>query len=341
MQVHVVGPPEGGYSAFQAKVRWDPSAASYSPTQDAGDEALWPHCDIAGRSDNRFLTGSERHVGEPSVLFGCAPFPALAEASLTAGPVLELRFECQAEGNSPLALVSRPGDAQRGTHFLSSGGAEVDPTVISAQVTCGPCPNAGCPPPPPPVAASGNGHVGPTVPRDPPCLMADLSFQDGRTDFALGEPIEMTLSVTNCDTEPVEVGVCGNNDYVVYSKSLGPDWHVVQQYWRWSESSVYCNLTAESASLDPGDTASHTVEWDQHMNGDGGVPGQLVSPGEYRVSACNSVGCQVGKPSGLFATAQVTIRPDVWVPEPQPGDIQVDVQQCIELGPDPACQGLP
>ena len=133
VQVHVVEPPIAGYLAVQAKVRWDDLLIGYLPTDDRADEALWPECDIPARSDN--TAGLPDRPIEPSVLFGCIPFPALSEGSTFAGAVLEFAFECRDEGSAPLELVPRAGDSQQGSHFLDLAGEALESTVADATVT--------------------------------------------------------------------------------------------------------------------------------------------------------------------------------------------------------------
>jgi DNA-binding CsgD family transcriptional regulator len=182
IQVHVGGPPEGGYSAFQAKLRWTDGAVDYLPAVDLEDEALWPQCTIPARYHYAFL--------EPSVLFGCAPFPPLPQASTALGPVLQFAFGCAAHGQSSLELVPKEGDMQHGTHFIDSSGSEADPTLLSAQVTCGPCPDGGCPPPPPPVTPpptptkvpTSSVTPQPTVTPCPPHTCEEVLFEEISVD---------------------------------------------------------------------------------------------------------------------------------------------------------------
>jgi DNA-binding CsgD family transcriptional regulator len=165
MQVHVVGPPDGGYNAFQAKVRWTEDVVDYLPAAEISDEELWPHCTIPARAINGPLQSWP--PPESSVLFGCAPFGDPPQGFTYTGPVLQFLMQCNAEGLSTLELPPRAGDVQLGTHFLDSWSTETDPTLISAQVTCGPCPDGGCPPPPPPVAPEPTEAPGPVVTPGP------------------------------------------------------------------------------------------------------------------------------------------------------------------------------
>jgi len=125
VQVHVTEPPAGGYFGFQTKVSWTDATLSYLPTAGAGQDALWPRCDIALRSD-----------GEAYVLSACIPFPPLTQGDTFTGAVLQFEFQCQEDGASPLELVHRAGDPNGGTHFLDALNLELDPLLINATIEC-------------------------------------------------------------------------------------------------------------------------------------------------------------------------------------------------------------
>ena len=122
MQVHVTTPPEGGYAFFQAKLRWTDAILDYLPAVNPHDEALWPECDIAARTDNQ--------PGEPSVFFACLPFPALSAGDTFTGAVLQFQLQCLEDGNTPLDLVPPPGDPQGGTALGDN------PLLLNATVGC-------------------------------------------------------------------------------------------------------------------------------------------------------------------------------------------------------------
>ena len=153
VEVHVTQVPEEGYSGFQTKLRWDGAIASYLPSDDPAEEALWTECDLAARLDNQPL-------GDPSQLFACVPFPALSEGAHNTGAVLQFRLRCQQEGSTPLVLVPRQGDPQGGTSFLNRSLASIDPVLTSAQVTCGS--------PPPSITPLPAPTPQPTTPRSTP-----------------------------------------------------------------------------------------------------------------------------------------------------------------------------
>ena len=122
MQVHVTTPPEGGYAFFQAKLRWTDAILDYLPAVNPHDEALWPECDIAVRTDNQ--------PGEPSVFLACLPLPALSEDDTFTGAVLQFQLQCLEDGNTPLGLVPPPGDPQGGTALGDN------PLLLNATIEC-------------------------------------------------------------------------------------------------------------------------------------------------------------------------------------------------------------
>lgn len=132
-QVNVTESPPDGHFGFDAKLKWKGSVLQYLPTKDKDDETLWKGCDIGARSDNQKTKPSD-----PSVLFACVPGPPSPEQGEEAtGAVLRFAFKCEDDGTSPMKLVSRQGDPQLGTHFLSKTGNPVDPKLSGATVRCG------------------------------------------------------------------------------------------------------------------------------------------------------------------------------------------------------------
>ncbi|MEX1253136.1 MAG: flexitail domain-containing putative surface protein [Dehalococcoidia bacterium] len=142
IQIHVTQAPPAGYFAFQAKLRWTDAVVHYEAAQIPWDEAIWPNCGIPARIDNRI-------AGEPSLLFGCVPFPPLLAGSTFTGAVAEFEMSCKppstpdVPAQTALTLVARAGDAQLGTHFLDHVLNPVDPAVAPATILCAPIPTAG------------------------------------------------------------------------------------------------------------------------------------------------------------------------------------------------------
>ena len=151
MQVHVTVPPEGGYFAFQAKLRWTDPILDYLPAASPQEEVLWPECDLPHRADNQ--------PGNPSVIFGCVPFPELDQGDTFTGPVHQFQFRCQKDGNTPLDIVPRLGDPQGGSFFLDGRLQPIEPVLANATVTCAaptPTPTSTATPvPPTPIGGVG------------------------------------------------------------------------------------------------------------------------------------------------------------------------------------------
>lgn len=134
--IHIVEPLPGGYSAFQAKLRWNPDVLTYRPTEHQNEEAVWPLCVISLRDDN------SAGGGDPSVLFGCVPFTGQENQgsyppSSYTGPVILFHFACRGTGTASLNLVPREGDRQFGTHFLDENNIMIDTARQNATVECG------------------------------------------------------------------------------------------------------------------------------------------------------------------------------------------------------------
>ena len=184
VEIHVTRVPEEGYFGFQTKLRWEAAVASYLPSEDPAEEALWPECDVPSRGDNQ-------QQGDPSLLFGCVPLPALSEGWTATGVVVQLRLQCQQEGSTPLVLVARQGDPQGGTVFLNRTLAPIDPVLTSAQVTCGsppPCPPEECGTPGPP------GTPGPsTTPLPAPTPMPTATPQATPPPLPTATPVPTPL----------------------------------------------------------------------------------------------------------------------------------------------------
>jgi DNA-binding CsgD family transcriptional regulator len=294
VEIHVTQAPEEGYFGFQTKLRWEAAIASYLPSEDPAEEALWPECDLPSRRDNQ-------PQGDPSLLFGCVPLPALSEGATSTGAVVQFRLQCQQEGSTPLVLVPRQGDPQGGTSFLNRSLSPIDPVLTSAQVTCGslpPCPPGGCsapgptstPPPnttplpaptPIPTATPQPTALPPTpTPTPSPCavvpdeisegLVAGLTLNDGQTQFGLGEFISMTFTITNPGVEPVQrfYGTSQRYDFFICDTEG-------REVWRWSHDYAFAQAAGEE-TFQPGETVTYTEVWEQVINA-----GQPYAPGHY------------------------------------------------------------
>lgn len=137
--IHVTQAPSGGYTALQAKLRWNQGVLTYRAANRTNSEVVWPPCNIQARVDNSTASGSD---AGPSVLFACVPFTgiedqgAIAPTSRT-GAMLLFRFTCSGNGTSTLTLVPRVGDPQQGSQLLDKIGNAIDPALQNASVECG------------------------------------------------------------------------------------------------------------------------------------------------------------------------------------------------------------
>ena len=209
VQVHVTATPPGGYYGFNVKLRWTDDVLAYLPTDSASEEALWAGCTFPARADSR-----------ATLLYGCVLFPLPAEESISTGAILQFEMECQAQGVTALALVSRDSAGQPATYFVD---ANLEPLVSStsaAVITCGPTPTAtpsvtpGQMATPPPTATSTPGRPAtPTVvppeadlPATPGTIVEkDISLGGGRIDTPDGRvSIEFPERAV---TEPLRVKI--------------------------------------------------------------------------------------------------------------------------------------
>jgi hypothetical protein len=139
VDVHVTRVPSGGYTAHQVKLRWDTATLNYTPNASPAAENLWLNCTIPARIVNDPGAPPNNPVGASSVVYGCAPFPALTSGKTATGVILRFQFGCDpgVNGLSPLTLVPAAGDVQLGTHFLDEASTTVEPQITNATVTCG------------------------------------------------------------------------------------------------------------------------------------------------------------------------------------------------------------
>ena len=111
-------------------------------------------------------------------------------------------------------------------------------------------------------------------------LVAEFVLDGGRTEFSQGEPISMTLSITNCgDEEVIRFYSSGQRyDFVVSDTEQG-------EVWRWSHDKAFIQLLGQE-TFQPGVTVTYTEVWDQSSN-----TGEQVTPGQYDVLGID-VGCE-------------------------------------------------
>jgi hypothetical protein len=156
ISIHITESPDPDYGAWQAKIRYDAAIVSYSPTPQSDAEKDWPSCTLPARSDNFRQEDVGSESGDPSLLYGCVPFP-LAPTNYT-GKAAHFAFQCVGGGTSPLDLIAREGDNQLGTHMIDAESFIIDPDLTGASVTCSGQPSQATQPP-------GNG--GQTTPGGP------------------------------------------------------------------------------------------------------------------------------------------------------------------------------
>jgi hypothetical protein len=131
VQVHVVAAPAAGHFGFQAKLRWPDGSISYQPAASQVTERVWAGCTIPSRNVNV--------PDDPSVVYGCIPFPLPAQGIIETGAMVQFEFECGAASTPAgpnLLLVPRAGDSQFGTHFLDQMFSPIDPVLADATVDC-------------------------------------------------------------------------------------------------------------------------------------------------------------------------------------------------------------
>jgi hypothetical protein len=142
VQIHVLEAPARGYFGLQTKVRWPDGSLGYLPADDPQEEKYWLGCYF---SPSRIIN----QPADPSVVFGCVPFPLPWEPITWTGPVIQFQMECSdlppqeppgptTEGLSEpnLLLVPREGDAQLGTHFLDDKSSPLDPELRGTTIDC-------------------------------------------------------------------------------------------------------------------------------------------------------------------------------------------------------------
>jgi hypothetical protein len=131
--VHIVAAPAAGHYGFQAKLRWPDGTVLYQPAANPGDERVWAGCTIPSRNVNE--------PDDPSLVYGCIPFPLPDPGITETGAVLQFDFQCAQGITTPpagpnLLLVPRAGDSQAGSHFLDAAFSPVDPALTPTTVDC-------------------------------------------------------------------------------------------------------------------------------------------------------------------------------------------------------------
>jgi hypothetical protein len=109
-------------------------------------------------------------------------------------------------------------------------------------------------------------------------LITDLDF-GGQRRFAPGEPISMTLSLTNCGDKEVRLFYPDSQRYEFIVKD-----ERAEEVWRWSQDENFTQAEGEE-TIEQGEDVTYTEVWDQRDQ-----DGKRVSPGSYQILGF-SVGC--------------------------------------------------
>ncbi len=155
---------------------------------------------------------------------------------------------------------------------------ELSPTASSS-----PAPSSELTPlPSPEVIAQPTPEVIEGIPSIPGCavagLVSDLDF-GGQLHFAPGEPISITLTLTNCAENDVNLFYPDSQRYEFIVKD-----EEGAEVWRWSKDKEFTQEPGEE-SVKSGEVLILTEVWDQRDQ-----DGQLVPLGLYQILGL-SVGC--------------------------------------------------
>jgi hypothetical protein len=103
----------------------------------------------------------------------------------------------------------------------------------------------------------------------------ELTMEVGKTDYILGEPINVTLTVTNISNQTINFTlVAWTFDFLVYNDT-GP-------IYQWSSFKVFPHWI-EILPLAPGDNITNVLTWPQTCNVTDLSQGIQVSPGTYYI----------------------------------------------------------
>ncbi len=120
-----------------------------------------------------------------------------------------------------------------------------------------------------------------------------LDLQTDHAVYAVGQPVELTLAITNSGPDPISITAPSSQlyDFIVLKEG--------REVWRWSADKMFLTVVTR-LTIFSGETRAFTERWDQRDR-----DGRLVTPGNYRV-----VGILVGgEPLGLTARhLAITIR---------------------------------
>ncbi len=95
-----------------------------------------------------------------------------------------------------------------------------------------------------------------------------------RSNYAIGEAIELTLTVRNSGGEPLAITFSSGQRYDLLVRRPRGD-----EIWRWSHDKAFIQVL-QTVTLKAGETISFRVAWDQRD-----LQGRRVDPGTYEVVA--------------------------------------------------------
>ena len=154
-----------------------------------------------------------------------------------------------------------------------AGGSEQPPTATQGPTgspVASATPSAAPPLPAECIASPGSFGVG---------LISDLRLDEGRRQFSPGQPIAITLLLTNC---------VASDSRLFYPTSQRYDFIVKgaqgAEVWRWSTDQVFAQARGE-VTIRSGERVTYSETWDQRDRA-----GQQVPSGRYEVFGF-SVGC--------------------------------------------------
>ncbi len=115
-----------------------------------------------------------------------------------------------------------------------------------------------------------------------------------------GEPLPMTLSITNANDQQVErtYNTGQRYDFVVFD-TMGIE------IWRWAYRTGFTQALVE-VTFEPGETVTYSVVWNQQTN-----DGEQVAPGTYELHAYD-VGC--GMLPAFQCDLGATLVFEIWAP---------------------------
>lgn len=104
-------------------------------------------------------------------------------------------------------------------------------------------------------------------------MVGDLRIEMGTTkaSFQAGEPVGITMRVTNTTSEPV-ILTAGGQQYDVIVRQRGA------LVWQWSHDKAFAQVV-RTLRLGPQETLTYQASWDQRD-----LQGRPVEPGVYEIS---------------------------------------------------------